>query len=302
MQLDNTRIAIRERNLLETLDLSFRVLREFWKPWLICSLLAILPLAALNAVLVNWMAYDLDFSEPSDFPFRYFWTMLVFIYFEAPLASIFVIAYLGPAVFMENPKIKQVVWDALKQFPAIILCQFLFRGVLPLWLLALTFDRMDPANVNYWVEFGLICVLMLPYVTILRAFRPYINEIIVLEKNPLRAKNPQVITVGKRSSHLHGPYSNDLFVRWMGTVLATLVITGMVGVTTFFLQSILFATDGLNWIIVYIWYPAVLWTVVSLISVVRFLDYLDLRIRHEGWEVGLLMKAEALRLKPSLFT
>jgi hypothetical protein len=40
--------------------------------------------------------------------------------------------------------------------------------------------------------------------------------------------------------------------------------------------------------------------VVSLISVVRFLDYLDLRIRHEGWEVELLMKAEALRLKPQV--
>ena len=30
--------------------------------------------------------------------------------------------------------------------------------------------------------------------------------------------------------------------------------------------------------------------------VVRFLSYLDLRIRHEGWEVELLMRAEALRL------
>ena len=30
--------------------------------------------------------------------------------------------------------------------------------------------------------------------------------------------------------------------------------------------------------------------------VVRFLSYLDLRIRHEGWEVELLMRAESLRL------
>jgi hypothetical protein len=299
MQLDNTRIAIRERNLLETLDLSFRLLREFWKPWLICSLLAIVPLAALNAVLLNWMAFDRDFTEPSEFPFRYAWMMLLFVYFEAPLASTFVVAFLGPAVFMENPRIKQVVWDALKQFPALLLCQFLVRAVLPLWLLALTFDQLEP---NYWVEIGLISLLMLPYVTIVRAFRPYINEIIVLEKNPLRAKNPQVITVGKRSSHLHGPYSNDLFVRWMGTVLATLVLTWMVGMTSYFLQGVLFNSYELNWVHVYIWYPAVLWTVVSLISVVRFLDYLDLRIRHEGWEVELLMKAEALRLKPSMLS
>jgi hypothetical protein len=199
---------------------------------------------------------------------------------------------------MENPRIKQVVWDALKQWPAIFLSQFLFRLVLPLWLLALTFDRFEP---NYWIEFGLIVLLMIPFVTIFRAFRPYINEIIVLEKNPLRAKNPQVITIGKRSSHLHGPYSNDLFVRWLGTVLATVVLIWMVGTTTGFLFSVLFGLEELNWIVVYIWYPTVLWTVVSLISVVRFLDYLDLRIRHEGWEVELLMKAEALRLKPTLY-
>lgn len=297
MQLDNTRIAIRERNLLETLDLSFRLLREFWKPWLICSLLAIVPLAIANALMLNWMAAELDFADAEEWPLRYFWTMAVFIYFEAPLASVFVVAYLGPAVFMENPRIKQVVWDALKQWPAIVLCQFLFRLVLPLWLLSLAFDRLEA---NLWIEFGLICLLMIPMVTFLRAFRPYINEIVVLEKNPLRSSNPQVITVGKRSSHLHGPYNNDLFVRWLGTVLATVALIWMVGATTYFMQAILFGSYELNWVLVYIWYPAVLWIVVSLVSVVRFLDYLDLRIRHEGWEVELLMKAEALRLKPTL--
>ncbi len=297
MQLDNTRIAIRERNLLETLDLSFRLLCEFWKPWLVCSLLAIIPLAIINALLLNWMAADLDFADFDEWPIRYFWTMAVFIYFEAPLASVFVVAYLGPAVFMENPRIRQTVWDTLKQWPAIFLCQFLFRLVLPMWLLALAFDRLEP---NLWIEFALVCLLMIPYVTILRAFRPYINEIVVLEKNPLRSNNPQVITIGKRSSHLHGPYSNDLFVRWLGTVLATFALIWMVGATSYFLQAVLFGSYELNWVLVYIWFPAVLWTVVSLVSVVRFLDYLDLRIRHEGWEVELLMKAEALRLKPTL--
>ncbi len=296
MQLDNTRIAIRERNLLETLDLSFRLLREFWKPWLICSLLAIIPLAAFNSILLGWMAADMEFTE--EWPFRYFWMMAAFIYFEAPLASVFVVAYLGPAVFMENPRIKHVVWEALKQFPAIILSQLLVRAVLPLWLLGTTFDRFDP---NYWVEVGVVFFLLLPYATAMRAFRPYINEIIVLEKNPLRSNNPQVITIGKRSSHLHGPYSGDLFVRWLGTMLATLVLVWMIGITSFCLQSVMFSSTELNWVLVHIWFPAVLWLVVSLVSVVRFLDYLDLRIRHEGWEVELLMKAEALRLKPTAF-
>ena len=224
--------------------------------------------------------------------------MAVFIYIEAPLASVFVVAYLGPAVFMENPRVKQVVWDALKQAPALILCQFLMRAVTPLWLLAATFDAFNP---NYWVEVGLLGFVIVPYVTALRAFRPYINEIIVLEKNPLRSSNPNVITIGKRSSHLHGPYSGDLFVRWLGTVLAALILVSVIFMTAYTLQATLFNTwYEMNWFIVYFFYPAVLWTVVALISVVRFLDYLDLRIRHEGWEVELLMKAEALRLKPKL--
>jgi hypothetical protein len=295
VQLDNTRIAIRERNLLETVDLSLRLLREFWKPWLICSLMTIIPLALLNAALLGWMAWDLEL--PEEFPFRYFWTMAVFIYIEAPLASIFVVGYMGPAVFMEQPTIKRVFWDALRQFPALLLCQGILRCVLPLWLLVATMDRYEP---NWPIEAFVIPFLLVPLSTSMRAFRPYINEIILLEKNPLRSSNPNVITIGKRSTHLHGPYSGDLFVRWLGNALVALAFIAMIGISTLTLQSVLFSNTKLTWPLVYLWYPAVLWTVVSLMSLVRFLDYLDLRIRHEGWEVELLMKAEALRLNPEL--
>ena len=120
MQLDNTRIAIRERNLLETLDLSFRLLREFWKPWLICSLLAIIPLALINALLLGWIPGEMDFSE--EFPARYFWLMAVFIYIEAPLASVFVVAYLGPAVFMNcvHVRVRSLFgfWKRFYKYPA----------------------------------------------------------------------------------------------------------------------------------------------------------------------------------------
>ena len=44
----------------------------------------------------------------------------------------------------------------------------------------------------------------------------------------------------------------------------------------------------------------VLLGVVAFMAVVRFLSYLDLRIRHEGWEVELLMRAEAQRLAVQL--
>ena len=42
-------------------------------------------------------------------------------------------------------------------------------------------------------------------------------------------------------------------------------------------------------------YPLAMWVVAGYLSVVRFLFYLDLRIRHEGWEVELRLRAEAAR-------
>jgi len=55
-------------------------------------------------------------------------------------------------------------------------------------------------------------------------------------------------------------------------------------------------TYNLDWFKLQIAYPLCLWLIVAFMSMVRFLSYLDLRIRHEGWEVELLMRAEALRL------
>ena len=47
-------------------------------------------------------------------------------------------------------------------------------------------------------------------------------------------------------------------------------------------------------------YPLALWLVVGYLTVVRFLAYLDLRIRREGWEVELMMRTEAARLTRQL--
>ena len=46
--------------------------------------------------------------------------------------------------------------------------------------------------------------------------------------------------------------------------------------------------------------PLAAWVVVGYFAVVRFLAYLDRRIRCEGWEVELLMRAEAARLTRQL--
>jgi hypothetical protein len=42
--------------------------------------------------------------------------------------------------------------------------------------------------------------------------------------------------------------------------------------------------------------PLAMWLTAAYFAVARYLSYLDLRIRHEGWEVELRMRAEAARL------
>jgi hypothetical protein len=45
---------------------------------------------------------------------------------------------------------------------------------------------------------------------------------------------------------------------------------------------------------------AAFWLVIAYFTVVRFLSYLDQRIRAEGWEVELLLRAERARLESQL--
>jgi hypothetical protein len=302
MQLDRTRIAVRERGLLDTLDLALHVTRDFAGPLAICSLLAIVPLALLNYALVGWMA-PAEVETLGDVS-RYLWNMTVLIYLEAPVASIFVVAYLGPALFLEQRTVQQIAGDVLRYAPQLLLCQGLLRGLLVAWGLYLLVDRLE---FNGFIE-GFLMTILLLWSTAMRAFRPYINEIILLEKNPLRSRQENVITMGKRSSHLHGPYSADLLVRWVGAAAVALLLVGLALLTAVVAQGFLIsdwpivglATPDfvwqLDWFKLQVVYPACLWLVVAFMSVVRFLSYLDLRIRHEGWEVELFMRAEAIRL------
>jgi hypothetical protein len=303
MQLDRTRIAIRERELVETIDLALLVVRDFAAPLMACAVLAIVPLALINYALVGWMV-PAD-SEGEFVGFRYLWNMTALIFLEAPLASVFIVAYLGPAVFLEERTTRQVAADVLQQARALLLCHGLLRGVLIAWVLYLFADRMEA---NGLLE-GLAIVVLIGWSIVLRAFRPYINEIILLERNPLLSQQPSAITVSRRSAHLHGPYAGDLFVRWCGAAAVGLLLIGLALASAVMAQGVLITdwpihfsledqtvASNLDWFKLQIVYPACLWLVVAFLAVVRFLNYLDLRIRHEGWEVELLMRAEALRL------
>lgn len=292
MQLDRTTIAIRERSLLDTLDLSLHVVCAYARPLLGTLAMGVVPLMVVNYLLLNWLVGAADTEW--EFPFRFVGHMTIQIFLQAPLASIFATWYLGQAVFLEQPRLRDIARGVWEMAPQLALCQLVLRGVGVAWLIEVALDRyreFDP-----WLEGFMLFALFL-VVAALRAFRPFLNEIILLERNPLASRNLRVITIGRRSTALHGANSGDLIARWLGAALIGISLFLACYGTCLFLSGV-FLNDWSQspWMVRFC-LPLSMWVVVGYLTVFRFLSYLDVRIRQEGWEVDLRLRAEARRLR-----
>jgi hypothetical protein len=270
VQLDEHRIAIRERSFLDLLDLGLRVMREYVAPLAVWLMAGVLPLAALNAWLLGDFPSQVDGAEM----FKYVFLMTLLVIYEAPLALAPVTLFLGQALFTERPRWQGILRQWLGSLPQIVLYQ------------------------------GLLRFLFL--------FRPYVSEIILLERNPIRRRGAYGKSTYARCRALHAGEGGEMFGRWfIATAVAAVLVTAIWGalLTT---RSMLLG-DGPNAIweaiaeffqdnleidlsIAAVWYPLVLWIVAGYLAVVRFLAYVDLRIRREGWEVELATRAEGDRL------
>ncbi|MEM6688892.1 MAG: hypothetical protein AAF664_05660, partial [Planctomycetota bacterium] len=106
------------------------------------------------------------------------------------------------------------------------------------------------------------------------------------------------ITARRRSSALHSMMSGELFSRM---VVVSVTSGGAIAAFALSLQTFRGVVTGiwqpsLIWSFVFV-PPFSLWLVASGTVVLRLLNYLDTRIRLEGWEVELLVRAEAARLR-----
>jgi hypothetical protein len=292
--MDNTRIAVRERGILEILDLSLHLVRRYAGPLALTLALGVVPLMLLNQFLIGWMA-DVDWED--EFPWRYIWNMILLVSVEAPLASVFATTYLGLAVFYDKPGISRVAQDVLRYSPRLAFTQLLVRGIGPACLLYLAVSA--ESSFSPWVEFFFMPCLVI-YSLIMRAVRPFINEIVLLEKNPLRAANHQTMTIGRRSKLLHGPSSGELLARAILATLVAILMFGAFYATFHLVSSLLLGDPTQGWVTVEVVLPFTMWLVAGYFTVVRFLGYLDLRIRQEGWEVELRLRSEAAILQSKL--
>ena len=268
LQFDQQRIAVRERNVIEIFDLALAVVRERGWPLFGAFVAGVLPFAILNGLLLGSLIWEFDPDDSN--PYLGYWYLLVVLTtFEAPLATSLMTIYLGQTMFQDRSTFGEVLRDLKPALPQLLLYQFLVRGFL--WLFQIT--------------------IFVPYV-----FMPYLNEIILLEKNPLRGGTQRVVTTRRRSQLLHGASRGMTISRWMAALFFGAVMAYAVFGATWSVLDIL-AGERLSDRTAYLFlWPFALWTVMGFFAVVRFLCYLDLRIRTEGWEVELLMRAEASRL------
>lgn len=275
MQFDQNRIVIRQRNHLDVMDLALRVIREFAGPLALAFAAGVVPAMCLNYWLLADYA-DLDspevaFGEWGVMP--YLLRMMLLVVWEMPLATAPLTLYLGRALFSERPRPGEIARGFAAALPQMLWCQVLLRAF------------FVPLVITWFFPF---------------ACWPYLSEVILLERNPLRSRDPNRMTTSRRRRALHGGYTSELFARWLGSVAA-----GTVLFLSFWLSILLAGGMLLNdweWTqaTFTVCFPLALWLVVGYFTVVRFLGYLDLRIRREGWEVELVVRAERARLTRQL--
>jgi hypothetical protein len=267
VQLDRHRIVIRERSYVDLLDLTLKVLRAHAAPLAGLFLLGVLPMAVFNAYLLrNYMEPEIE----TEIPYIYLWFMLVDVLIEAPLATAAITLYLGEALFHDSISPKGIIRDFFRALPQMLLFQVLLR-----WLLV-------------------ICVV--PWLFLFGVW-PYLSEVILLERNPFFRRRRGAMTTWRRLQVLHQGASGDLFARWAGSLATGGILFVSLGLTFTILGAMLLNEWEWEGPVYFVFYPLALWLTIGFFTITRYLGYLDLRIRREGWEVELLMRAESARLE-----
>ena len=60
---------------------------------------------------------------------------------------------------------------------------------------------------------------------VLRALRPYLGEVILLERNPLCATSEKTLNISRRSAALHNPNTGDLLLRFIAVACLSVLLT-----------------------------------------------------------------------------
>jgi hypothetical protein len=271
VQPDKTHIAIRERQYVDVLDLALRVIRTYAGPLVLAFSAGVVPMMLFNRwLLAGYAEFDFEISVP----LLYLFYMFLLVVLEAPLATAPATLYLGKAMFTERPSVREILGELRQSLGQLLVYQGLLRVFYFQW--------------------------------------SYLNEVILLDRNPMRRKKSGGTSTHRRAAVLHRTEPGDPGGRALGSLLVGAMMFTAIWFSIFVVRGMLLGqwsvpgllvmlfTGQLEWEflkpMLTFYYPLSLWIVIAYLTVVRFLSYLDLRIRREGWEVELRMRAERARL------
>jgi hypothetical protein len=273
MNLDNQRIAIRERGIFEIMDLALHVLRAQAMPLIAVLVLGATPMIFLSRYLLSDLLTDARETEEW-IPAQYIHFLLLVTAIQSPLVTAPATVLLGRATFGESTTLGQLLGELFRSAPQFILFQIVLRAIsMPL------------------------CIMLpvLPYVG-----WPFLGEIVLLERNSLFKGRTGRLTTFRRATNFHSGVFSEVLSRWFASLLIGGALVASIWLSMWALISQLVGKwqtteTAYGWLL-----PIALWIVVGFFTVVRFLSYLDLRIRREGWEVELAVRAEGARLAAAL--
>ena len=281
MDLSQPNIAIRERTILEIFDLTLHVYRDHARNILLLLAINVLPLTTANALIVHVLI-----GADNTLPSQQLAILLVLIVSQAQAGTLLITQYLGTATFSGRPTIKSTIADFFKVSKYWIWSHGFVRLVIPI----LCVFGLNGAN-----GFG-IAIFLLLFALAVRAFRPFISEVLILEQPPRRNpkdSNVQQITLSRRSKDLHrGDVLSGSFMSTLVGCCLLITITSL-----FFHIDSAIGLNG-NWDspIHFIYWPLSAWLVASFLAVFRFLYYINTRISQEGWEIKIKLMAEKQKM------
>jgi hypothetical protein len=302
MELDRTEIIIRKRGTLELLDLSLLVVkRHFGKLFAAAAILG-LPMMLMNLALLGWLvseettlAAENSFAPESRVWWRYFWHLIALTTMQFPIVSIPVTLFLGAQIFFLPTSLKDILKNLWSLSGQIIL----ILGVFRLGFLGIVVELMIRRDFNFGFLEGSFLLAAFPISLLIRAFWPFAPEIISLERCRLFKNQTNEISYSKRRSGLHGPLQGDLMLRMLGAIVISILLLLMTVGTALFGKAIFGGSWDWNLFFSLAVLPCCLWLVGVFLAVFRYLSYIDSRIRLEGWEIDLRLRAEAHRLAES---
>lgn len=254
----------------------------------------------LNGLLLSWMTfeyiesiqYESSFDdETNPLFFRYLFWMATLVFLQTPIAGVFSTFSLGQSIFESQPSLQRTIRECRTLFWPVVWTLGIKRMAIPA-VLVLAFRWGQDFNGFYDVFLPIVFILI---AALIRSNRPFVGEMILLERCPIRSPNPNVITLARRSKALHSPLSSELGGRFLSVSLVLTALLGCVFYSIFWIRGIALSLWSVDTVALLVFYPMALWMIASLSVVVRLLGYLDARIRLEGWEVELAIRAEAIR-------